>query len=173
MAVHIHNISLVVMVNNFEPSWFLHATAKEMHLDGSILHNTKSLVVTASLNDAQTKMLRHYPAIKKYSNEQSHTKPCLVELSFGIALDGVLLAKGTPSLEKIQLNVNDTKAVVHGGFYDFLRDAKVHKKNLAKLARPVRRISIEKTPKLNEENPMADDDFYDRISPIIPKVICI
>lgn len=53
MAVHVHNISVVVMVNNFEPSWFLHATAKEMHLDGSILHNTKSLVVTASLNDAE------------------------------------------------------------------------------------------------------------------------
>lgn len=121
----------------------------------------------------QTKMLRHYPAIKKYANEQSHTKPCLVELSFGIALDGVLLAKGTPSLEKIQLNVNDTKAVVHGGLYDFIRDAKLHKKNLAKLARPVRSVSFEKETKLNEENVMTDDDLYERISPIIPKVIII
>lgn len=60
MAVHVHDISLVVMVNNFEPNWFLHATAKEMHLDGSILHNTKSLVVTASLNDAQVKNVFYF-----------------------------------------------------------------------------------------------------------------
>lgn len=53
MAVHIHNISLVLMNNNFEPNWLLHATASELHLDGSIVHNTKSLIVTAALNDAQ------------------------------------------------------------------------------------------------------------------------
>lgn len=53
MAVHIHNISLVLMNNNFEPNWLLHATATELHLDGSIVHNTKSLIVTAALNDAQ------------------------------------------------------------------------------------------------------------------------
>lgn len=53
MAVHIHNISLVLMNNNFEPNWLLHATASELHLDGSIVHNAKSLIVTAALNDAQ------------------------------------------------------------------------------------------------------------------------
>lgn len=53
MAVHVHNISLVLMNNNFEPNWLLHATAAELHLDGSIVHNTKSLIVTAALNDAQ------------------------------------------------------------------------------------------------------------------------
>ncbi len=55
MAIHIHNISLVLMNNNFEPNWLLHATATELHLDGSIVHNTKSLIVTAALNDAQVK----------------------------------------------------------------------------------------------------------------------
>lgn len=53
MAVHVHDISLVVMNKSIEPSWFVHATAKELHLDGSILQNAKSLIVTASLNDAK------------------------------------------------------------------------------------------------------------------------
>lgn len=53
IAVHVHNISIVLMNSSFEPNWFLHATVKELHLDGGILHNEKSLIVTASLNDAQ------------------------------------------------------------------------------------------------------------------------
>lgn len=55
MAVQVHNISLVIMNNDFEPNWFLHATAGEFRLDGSILHNAKTLIVTAALNDAQVK----------------------------------------------------------------------------------------------------------------------
>lgn len=53
IAVHVHNISIVLMNSSFEPNWFLHATVKELHLDGGILHQEKSLVVTAALNDAQ------------------------------------------------------------------------------------------------------------------------
>lgn len=85
----------------------------------------------------------------------------------------MLLAKGTPSLEKIQLNINDTKAVVHGGLYDFIRDAKVYRKNLPKPTptRSVSRISVIET---NATDDNADgsttDDIYERISPIIPKV---
>jgi len=53
MAVHVHNISVVLMNNKFEPGWLLHATASELHLDGSIVHNAKTLIVTAALSDAQ------------------------------------------------------------------------------------------------------------------------
>lgn len=69
MAVHVHNISLVLMNNNFEPNWLLHATATELHLDGSIVHNTKSLIVTAALNDAQViDLSKLFIKVKSYRN---------------------------------------------------------------------------------------------------------
>lgn len=57
IAVHVHNISVVLMNRSSEPNWFLHATVKEMHLDGSIVQNAKSLIVTAALNEAEVKSL--------------------------------------------------------------------------------------------------------------------
>lgn len=176
MAVHIHNISLVLMNNNFEPNWLLHATATELHLDGSIVHNTKSLIVTAALNDAQVhtitteeflrkinfsfyflkaKMLRQNPVVKN-SYDKSKSKPCLAELSFGIALDAVLIAD-RPSLEKIHVTMNHTKTIIHGSLYDFIRDAK----SVQRDSKPD--IVIQKSQKFNSQ------DFYERISPIIPK----
>lgn len=56
MAVHINNISVVLMNNDFDPGWFIHATAKELHLDGSIVHNAKTLLVNAILNEAQVRL---------------------------------------------------------------------------------------------------------------------
>lgn len=53
IAVHVHHISVVLVNRSREPSWFLHATVAEMHLDGSIVQNAKSLIVTAALNDAE------------------------------------------------------------------------------------------------------------------------
>lgn len=57
MSIHVSNISVVLMNNNFDPSWFLHATAGELHLDGSTLNNARTLIVTASLNDAHVSRL--------------------------------------------------------------------------------------------------------------------
>lgn len=149
------------MNSNFEPNWFLHATAKELHLDGSIVHNAKSLIVTAALNDAQAKILRHYPPLNKQVPSGTNQKPCLVELSFGIALDGVLMAQGPPSLEKIQLTMNHTKTIIHGGLYDFIRDAKTVKRLAGKSTKP----------KVNLSTPINSNEVYQRLSPIIPKVI--
>lgn len=53
MSINIQNISVVMMNNAFNPSWFLHATAGDLNLDGSTLHSLKSLVFTAALNDAR------------------------------------------------------------------------------------------------------------------------
>lgn len=53
MSVNMQNISVVMMNNTSNPSWFLHATAGDIHLDGSTLHNLKTLVVTAALSDAR------------------------------------------------------------------------------------------------------------------------
>lgn len=51
VSVHVQNISMVVMNNSCHPSWFMHATAADLHLDGNILHSSKTLIVTASLNE--------------------------------------------------------------------------------------------------------------------------
>ena len=53
MAVHVYSVSVVLMNNNFEPGWYIHATAKELHLDGSIVQNDKTLLVNSSLTDTQ------------------------------------------------------------------------------------------------------------------------
>lgn len=53
IAVHVHHISVVLVNRSREPSWFLHATVAEIHLDGSIVQNAKSLIVTAALNEAE------------------------------------------------------------------------------------------------------------------------
>lgn len=100
-------------------------------------------------------MLRQYPVVK--SSNESKSKPCLAELSFGIALDAVLIADGQPSLEKINLTMNHTKTIIHGGLYDFIRDAK----SVQRDAKPD--IVFNEAPKFNSH------DFYERISPIIPK----
>lgn len=57
IAVHVHNISIVLMNRSKEPSWFLHASVKEVHLDGSIVQNAKSLIVTAALNEAEVRCI--------------------------------------------------------------------------------------------------------------------
>lgn len=53
MSVNMQNISVVMMNNTVNPSWFLHATAGDLHLDGSTLHSLKTLVVTAALSEAR------------------------------------------------------------------------------------------------------------------------
>lgn len=51
MSIHVQNISMVVMNEKCHPSWFMHATAGDLHLDGNILQSAKTLIVTASLNE--------------------------------------------------------------------------------------------------------------------------
>lgn len=58
MAVHVNNISIVLMNGDTDPGWFLHAKAKELHLDGSILQNAKTLLVNSSFNEAEAKIYR-------------------------------------------------------------------------------------------------------------------
>lgn len=52
MSINVQNISVVMMNINYNPSWFLHATAGDLHLDGSTLHSAKTLIVAAALSDA-------------------------------------------------------------------------------------------------------------------------
>lgn len=153
MSINIQNISVVMMNNTFNPSWFLHATAGDLHLDGSTMHNVNTLIVTAALNDARLKFFRHHMPT---ANEGPKVKPCLAELSFCIALESVLPATGPLGVKKLQLLINQTKTYIHDGLYDFIRDT-----NHLKLGE---KKAVKSTPSLDIE------EICHRISPIIPKV---
>lgn len=60
MSVQVQNISVVVRVNNHNPSWFMHATAGDLHLDGTALHSAKTLIVTAALNEAHVRRTHQF-----------------------------------------------------------------------------------------------------------------
>lgn len=52
MAVQVYNIS-VVLLRSKTPGWLLHATARDIHLDGSIVNSAKSLLVNVTLGEAE------------------------------------------------------------------------------------------------------------------------
>lgn len=58
MSIHVHKMSLLLVQNDFNPNWMLFTTIGELHLDGSTLHNAKTLIVTAALNDAHVRYIR-------------------------------------------------------------------------------------------------------------------
>lgn len=172
MAVHINNVSVALLNNDHDPGWLLHATAKELHLDGSIMHSTKTMLVTAALCDAQAKILRHCPTVKKMDRPRpGDSQPCLGELSFGIALDSVLVARGPIQLEKLQLAMTNTKVVLHGGLYEFIKDAQSQKRRHQMFLRQ-NSVSLEHVPTYETvEN--AGSEAYLGIAPIIPKNFAI
>jgi len=99
MAVHVNNISVVLMNNDFDPGWFIHATAKELHLDGSIVQNARVLLVNAALSEAQAKMLRHCSSRRQSLENLNKIRPCLGEVSFDMTLDASLFAQGPLSMD--------------------------------------------------------------------------
>lgn len=163
MAVHMYNLSIVLMNNNMEPGWLLHGTASELHLDGSIVHNEKTLLVSLELNDTQAKVLRHVPAKKSPFGQSSHGQPCMIEISFGIALDGVVMAQGPLSLEKLSVSTNNAKTILHNGLYDFILDAQNEKELKTILSYNYQQSKESKGP--------LSALTYDKIAPIIPKVM--
>ncbi|XP_053684386.1 protein hobbit [Sabethes cyaneus] len=163
MAVHINNVSIALLNSDHDPGWLLHATAKELHLDGSIVHNTKTMLVSAALCDAQAKILRHCPATKKKLGDN---QACLGELSFGIAMDSVLVAHGPISLEKLHLAMTNTKVVLHGGLYEFIKDAQNQKRRQQMF---LQQNSVNLGWAELDEGCQDGSGMYLRIAPIIPK----
>ncbi|XP_026465136.1 protein KIAA0100-like, partial [Ctenocephalides felis] len=117
MAVQVYNIS-VVLLRSKTPGWLLHATARDIHLDGSIVNSAKSLLVNVTLGEAEAKMLHHTP------KGLLDSEPCLVELSFAISLEAMLIAQGPISVEKLNITMKHTKFTVHEGLYSFLTESK-------------------------------------------------
>lgn len=162
MAIHMYNVSIVLMNNNMEPGWLLHGTASELHLDGSIVHNEKTLLVSLELNDTQAKILRHVPPKKSLFGGQSGVgQPCMIEISFGIALDAVVMAQGPLSLEKLSVSTNNAKTVLHNGLYDFILDTQNEKE--------LKSILSYNYQQSKDQGPLSSIS-YDKLAPIIPKV---
>uniref|UniRef100_A0A1Q3FY95 Putative conserved secreted protein n=1 Tax=Culex tarsalis TaxID=7177 RepID=A0A1Q3FY95_CULTA len=172
MAVHINNVSIALLNNDHDPGWLLHATAKELHLDGSIMHSTKTMLVSAALCDAQAKILRHCPTSTSGKKKQVEAcQPCLGELSFGIALDSVLVAHGPISLEKLQMAMTNTKMVLHGGLYEFIKDAQQQKRRQQMFMRQ-NSVCLEQVPGVDMDGGDGSEAYL-RIAPIIPKNFAI
>lgn len=84
MAVHVYNVS----ANFLKPECLIHAIAKELHLDGSIVQNAKTLLVNVDLSEASVTIYRRA--------EQHH---CLAEVNFAFIMEATLFAHGQLSLE--------------------------------------------------------------------------
>lgn len=174
MAVHVYNMSLVLR-NQSEPNcgWFLHATASELHMDGSIVHNEKTLIVTAAMTDAQAKLFRNTagsvpppssPSLVRRVSGRKGQPPskgsnCLMEFSFGIQLEMIMVAQGPIAIEKLQLIMNNSKVTIHSGFYGFVHDLQVNKK-----PKPQLKATGGGTPNATE-----NEFDIDCLTPIIPR----
>ncbi|KAG5900629.1 hypothetical protein JTB14_005906 [Gonioctena quinquepunctata] len=144
MAVHVYNISAMLLQSE-TPGYLIHATASELHLDGSILKNAKSLLATINLMDAETKILRHA--------EQQTKETKLADFSFGISMETILVAQGPLSVEKLDIRMSHSSAVINGGFYN--------------LAQGSKSTHITHPPRSNMKD--CEDDIFQRIKPMIPK----
>ncbi|XP_041768219.1 protein KIAA0100 isoform X1 [Anopheles merus] len=178
MAVHIHNVSVALLNSAQEPGWLLHATAKELHLDGSLVHSTKSLLVSASLSDAQAKVLRHCISTPKRLERSRKIsdlpQPCLAELCFGIALDGVLVVDTPMSLEKLSLAMTTTKVILHGGLYEFIKDTQAQKRRQQLYQRQHGTADPDHEPadhpfEAGQGEEFSLHEWYQRFAPIVPK----
>ncbi|XP_069668639.1 protein hobbit isoform X2 [Periplaneta americana] len=149
MAVHVYNVN-TMLLRAESPEWLVHATAGEVHLDGSIVHNARTLLVNVTIAAATAKILRH--AEKKDHSAQT----CLGELSFGISMEATLIAQGPLSVEKLYVGMDHTKAVINEGFYNFAKERKQAKE----VGKNSRTTAIHST----------ENDVFQRLSPIIPKI---
>lgn len=161
MAVHIYNIS-AMLLRSETPEYLVHITASELHLDGSILKNAKSLLVTLNLLSAEIKVLRH-------AEQPRETR--LAEFCFGISMETILVAQGPLSVEVCFVNLNimflnklihfqklevimtHSSAVINAGFYTLQNSKSSDSKNVV--------IS---------QYYSDEKDIFQRLLPIIPKV---
>lgn len=91
MAVHIYNIS-AILLHSGTPGYLIHATADKFHLDGSLVQNSKTLLVNVDLSEASSKILRH-------CEKQIEEKTCLAEINFALIMEATLNAQGPVSTD--------------------------------------------------------------------------
>nr|CAD7568825.1 unnamed protein product [Timema californicum] len=153
MAVHVYNVNTMIL-RTARPECLVHATAAEVHLDGSIVHNARTLLVNITVNSITAKILRH--ADKKDDAAQT----CLGELSFGISLEAAVLAQGPLSVDVLNIAVEHTNAVINEGFYIFVQERKQTQDGLH-------------MPKNLPQYYKEDENILSRFTAIIPKNFCL
>lgn len=142
MAVHVYNIN-AMLLRKESPEWLVHATAAELHLDGSIIHNARTLLVNVSIASTTAKLLKHAA--------ETNPQTCLAELSFGISLEGTVIAQGPLSVEKLYMEIVNVKSVINEGLYKFSQSRK--KQHI----------------KPQTKKPTASDNIFFKFFPFIPK----
>lgn len=155
------NVSNVSFIFLNDDGWWLHLSTEKVDLDGSVVHSTKSLLFSINLKEVHMKMLKH-----KHSSKT--LQPCLVEIAFGISLDGSFDTSKSLSFEKLQLSLYNTKLSIFNGFYEFLQDWKVKKSKKHALHSYINNDSTGTAP--------ASTVLYDnvrRFSPLIPKMLTV
>lgn len=144
MAVHIYNIN-AMLLRKESPEWLIHGTAGELHLDGSIIHNARTLLVNVSMASTTTKLLKH--AI------ETNPQTCLAELSFGISMEGTIIAQGPLSVEKLYVEIENVKSVINEGIYKFAQRSKKEETDF----------------KFEQDSCDSNESMFFRFFPLIPK----
>ncbi|XP_017781578.1 PREDICTED: protein KIAA0100 [Nicrophorus vespilloides] len=150
MAIHVYNIS-ANLLHSESPGWLLHATASELHLDGSIVQNSRTLLVNVNMSEASARVLRHS------DNKKSNYETCLGELSFAISLEATLVAQGPLSFEKLSIIMSQTSAMISDDFYTLFQ----------------RKQSKECSPRVTHVSDCNDNDLMLRLAPVVPKSFLI
>lgn len=94
MAVDVHSVT-GVFLHTESPEWLLHATCQDLHIDGSVLHSLRSLLVNVTVGASTARLLRHAAA----PAQAPVTDACLAELSVALTAEATLVAQGPLSLE--------------------------------------------------------------------------
>ncbi|XP_060521817.1 protein hobbit [Cylas formicarius] len=142
MAVHIYNTSYVSLLDA-ETSTLSNTFVRELHLDGSILKNAKSLLVTLNIIDAQIHIV----------DQVRHNQ--LADFGFAIAMETILVAQGPLSVEKLDVKMSHSKVILRSNFYSLLQQA--DQKHMG--SSDGRKQSFSDS----------EDDVLDRILPVVPK----
>ncbi|XP_017774087.1 PREDICTED: uncharacterized protein LOC108560887 [Nicrophorus vespilloides] len=150
MAIHVYNIS-ANLLHSESPGWLLHATVSELHLDGSIVQNSRTLLVNVNMSEASARVLRHS------DNKKSNYETCLGELSFAISLEATLDAQGPLSFEKLSIIMSQTSAMISDDFYTLFQ----------------KKQSKECSPRVTHVSDCNDNDLMLRLAPVVPKSFLI
>ncbi|XP_063241781.1 protein hobbit isoform X2 [Bacillus rossius redtenbacheri] len=148
MAVHVDGVN-AMLLRMEQPECLAHITASQLHLDGSVLHGARTLLVNCTAGTVTAKVLRH-PA----SPRGGHT--CLLELGCGIALEASVLAQGQLSLQVLNVVVGNTNVVVNEAFYRFVQERKQLMRSMP-------------SPQLPSRSYVPIDHFLKQLAPVIPK----
>ncbi|XP_054265215.1 protein hobbit isoform X2 [Macrosteles quadrilineatus] len=115
MAVDVHSVT-GVFLRAQSPEWLCHVTLSDLHIDGSVLHSCRSLLVNVTMGSSSAKLLRHAPS------SPTTSEACLAELSVALTAEATLVAQGPLSIEKVYVGLEHTKAVINDGFYSFAQE---------------------------------------------------